>query len=342
MKLRSAIAGALEPGVGLREWLPETFEDWAYPASRRGPESSKSGGASCKLKRAKGVRGATQTACRLLNVDNAELARIIRTHHGSDVVRDEYEKRKSTRVSERRFVRGATGAPAPSGRRPGVKAAERPPRVLPAVEPQAEPQAEPCGDADQSVVGFAARLGGAPEAPPGAVAPSAEEYPSRVADILLGSPSPAVAPRFRLCALGMSLWELERVSPRVAPAQWQGESSEMGRRPFDFRPSPAWHALSGAFAPLGRLAGSALRRVLRFCGGALGMVDLPPSSTGDVDPSVATVTLGTSLGLEAWEPKPASADYVAGLPDSVVRSPCTNTPWVAESAPHVVEPFGVL
>ena len=154
-----------------------------------------------------------------------------------------------------------------SDQSPSVKAAGRPSRVLPAVYAD---QSDPCGDADQSVVARAAPFGGAPEAPPGVVAPRAQGCPPRVADVLSVGPSPPGVPRFPLCALGMSPSELERVSPHVEPQRRRGESFEMGRRPCDSRLFPAWRALSEVFAPLERLVGPASRRLLRISGGALG------------------------------------------------------------------------
>ena len=86
----------------------------------------------CKLKLAQEVSGATQAIRRLLDSDRAELVWIIRAIRGWGVVRDEYEERKSARVSVRRNVRGAPGAPDSSDQWPGVKAAGRPARVPPA------------------------------------------------------------------------------------------------------------------------------------------------------------------------------------------------------------------
>ena len=79
--------------VGFLKWPSETTEYWCFLAAG----------------------GATQTACRLLDVDNSELAWTIRAYHGSDVVRDEYEKREPARAFALRFVRGAPGVPDPSG-----------------------------------------------------------------------------------------------------------------------------------------------------------------------------------------------------------------------------------
>ena len=72
------------------------------------------------------------------------------------------------------------------------------------------------------------------------------------------------------------------------------------------------------------------------------MTDVPPSSEGDVNSSVAIVAPATSSGLEESELKTALADSVSDLLDSVVRSLCSNTPWVAEAGPRVPEPFGNL
>ena len=180
LKLRSALVDVLEPRmVGMRKWPSETSEGWPFPASCRGSGLPKCDGASRELNLAREVRGATQTARRLLDAENAELVRIIRAYLGSAVARDGYGARKSTRVSARRLVRRAPGVPDSSDQWPGVKAAGRPARVPPAEESQAEP----CGNTGRPVVTLAARFGGVPEAPPGAVVPRAQEYPSCVADI---------------------------------------------------------------------------------------------------------------------------------------------------------------
>ena len=134
LKLRPALSDALEPGmVGLRKWLPGTSEDWFFPASRRGSGSPQRGCALRTSKFAQEAPGATQTACRLSGADDSEMVRIIRAYNGSDVARDEYGRRQSTRASARRSVRVAPGVPDSSDQWPGVKAAGRPAPVLPAV-----------------------------------------------------------------------------------------------------------------------------------------------------------------------------------------------------------------
>ena len=108
LKLRTDLVAALEPGTqGLRKWLSGPLGGWSLPAPRRGPGSPKCGGTLCKLKLEQAVPGAAQTACRPLDVDNAELAWIIRARHGSD--KGPRDKRAPTRATARRFARGVPG-----------------------------------------------------------------------------------------------------------------------------------------------------------------------------------------------------------------------------------------
>ena len=141
-------------------WRSEPSEDRSFPASRRGPGPPKCGRTLCKLKLVQVVRGATQTACRLLDVGDAELARIIRACHSSDEVRDPHGKRAPKRE-------GAPTISKSSGHWPGVKAPSRPARVLSV----AEPQDEPSGDPSHGVTALVVRFDGVPAAPPGATVP---------------------------------------------------------------------------------------------------------------------------------------------------------------------------
>ena len=52
-----------------------------------GGRPRKVGRAFCKLKLAKAIRAAAQTACRILNMGSRELLRIARAHDGCDDVR---------------------------------------------------------------------------------------------------------------------------------------------------------------------------------------------------------------------------------------------------------------
>ena len=89
LEIRDDLVVALEPGMQVpRKCLSEPSDDWSSPLPRGGPKSPKCGCTLCKLKLEQAVSGATQIACRLLDVDNAELAWIIRAYRGSDEVRD--------------------------------------------------------------------------------------------------------------------------------------------------------------------------------------------------------------------------------------------------------------
>ena len=120
-----------------------------------------------------------------------------------------------------------------------------------------------------------------------------------MAQILSGGAPPVAVPRFPLRVLGMLPSELLRVMSRVAPPQWRNVVFEMGCRPFDSQPAPAWRAFFGVFAQLERLVSAVFCRLFRIRGGACGVMDVSPNNSGDVDASGATVTLAMPPGLEA-------------------------------------------
>ena len=74
----------------------------------------------------------------------------------------------------------------------------------------------------------------------------------------------------------------------------------------------------------------------------MGVTDVSPSSSGDVDSSVETVAVATSSGQGASELGTASADSTEDLPSAVACSLYGNPSWVAEAGPHFMEPVGVL
>ena len=65
----------------------------------------------CGRKLPRAVGGCVQVSCRLLDLADLELARLIRAHRGSDEVRTRHQSRKSALVNARRLVRGDPNAP---------------------------------------------------------------------------------------------------------------------------------------------------------------------------------------------------------------------------------------
>ena len=75
----------------------------------------------------------------------------------------------------------------------------------------------------------------------------------------------------------------------------------MSRRPSDSAASPVWRAGFEVFAPLERLVGPVIRRLLRIRVGSSGALGVSPDKSGDVDTIAATFAKATSSGLLSAE-----------------------------------------
>ena len=85
------------------------------------------------------IRGVTQLARRLQNVDNPSRTWLLRATHSSDESRFPFEKRRSAVTAARRIVRGNPVNPKSVDWWPGRKAEQRPTAEIPSEEPMAEP-----------------------------------------------------------------------------------------------------------------------------------------------------------------------------------------------------------
>ena len=162
------------------------------------------------------ICGPAQTACRVLDVDDAELLWLLPAWRGADEIRDPDGRRESARTMARRLVRGSPNVQGSSDLRPSKKASERPSSAHPTSEPQVEPPDEPAPGVAAFVKKFAS---GSRAGASGAAAPVSSP-PSFVRQISsTGAPS-AGAPCFPLFTLGLSASELLRVLPFVNGALW--------------------------------------------------------------------------------------------------------------------------
>ena len=119
------------------------------------------------------IRGATQTASRIRDMDNAELSWFARASRGSDEVPAPHGRRAPARAMARRRVRGSPGASQSLGSCPGVKAASHPPLPDAALGPHAKPSDESAPE----VLCFAETYATGPRAAPRIPGPRAPTPP---------------------------------------------------------------------------------------------------------------------------------------------------------------------
>ena len=248
----------------------------------------------------KAVRGATQAACRVLDMGNEELARTARAFCGSDEARDPFDKRKSATSAARRLVRGSdashdsldfwTCARASKGGPPG--------------EESLEPQAEPGGQVSppsRVMETFACR--------PTAVR---KERPLRGGDLAQSSRPVSSRgehlgpiPEFPVNVMGLSPAELDAARQRVERLEWRDRPFHLGRGPFGPSASPTLHALFGPFVPLERLLGAAHRPSIRIRGDKLGVLPSDSFSPLSVEECLNAAIRAIPKGLDAQDAGPA-------------------------------------
>ena len=172
----------------------------------------------------KAIRGVTQLACRLKNVDDPSCTWMLRATHSSDDSRAPFSSRRSERVSARRLIRGSPDVPESVDFWPGFKAAKRAPAVLSTEEPMAEPM-------DVSQVAVVLRSDMSPHARRGATTEVCHSPPPCVRDFFRGAD--VLVPPYPLCDLGLRLDQSNALRNKSDPAPWWIAPFQMGRMPFD-------------------------------------------------------------------------------------------------------------
>ena len=277
------------------------------------------------------IRGVTQLACRLQNVDNPSCTWLLRATHSSDESRFPFEKRRSEVATARRMVRGCPENAKSVDWWPGSKA-----ELRPAVETRSEePMAEPSDTVPDKVV---LRKSLSKRANPSDLTGELHAPPLRVQSHFRGEAVPV--PKFPLCVLGMTSAEIEKLSGRKNAGDWWDVPFHMGRVPFDSKYCAVWHALFESFAPVERVLAPVFRLLIRARAAQItGGAKSDPGSAYLL--AFRTAAQSMDLGVQPDELQSVLQSYVHDLPQEVVLAIASKKDLVGSSEGQLV-PYGVI
>ena len=143
--------------MSVEQWLSEPFEgERPFPLSRKArrvPQNVLEGPTpvqswwlnpacpACKRPVVSVIRGVAQLACRPRVADDCECVRMLRATRKSEEARYPSGRRRPTRISARRLVRGPAAVVSSVDFWPRPQARNRPPAAYPGGEPRTEPPA---------------------------------------------------------------------------------------------------------------------------------------------------------------------------------------------------------
>ena len=277
------------------------------------------------------IRGVTQLACRLKNVDDPACTWMLRATHSSDESRFPFEKRQSACTTARRIVRGNPGNPKSVDFWPGRKAEGRPPASIPSGEPMAEPS-------DGPLEKMVLRKSLSDRANPSNESDELVSPPAIVQKFLRGETT--VVPRFPLCDLGLTTAEVDELHGMVGGGSWRDEPFQIGRVPFDSKYCAVWHALFESFAPVERVLAPVFRLLIRARSAELtGRPEREAASACDM--AFHTATESMDLGVSSAELQCIMRAHVEDLPPEVVKVIASRQELVDDAKGQLV-PYGVI
>ena len=205
--------------ISVQTWMRSLSSSvWPFPISRedRMSNGKNQGRLKCKRRLVLTIRGITQIARLLFDLENPVSVCVSRACHGADEARSPHYARDSVEPIVRRLVRGSPLRDVSMDFWPGVKAGNRAPVVRSVCKPQAEPSDVPQGRPAFPYSEFAPRA--KRRVPAGVLTPP----PQRVRDKIKGCPSGASSSvaEFPLRAMGPPRDTVDLMGKEIEVAPW--------------------------------------------------------------------------------------------------------------------------